>query len=127
MRTPILALAIAATTSLAALPARAITLENYQKYRADTRSVTATYKSLLEIRMEGLVHGLVLASKEMQAAGGKPLVCAPAEARIRGVELLKMLDDELKAPSRDGGKPYAATTQVEDVMVALIRKNWACR
>jgi hypothetical protein len=126
MRKPSFVLALLAA-AFAAAPAGAITLENYQKYRVDTRSVNATYKSLLEVRMEGLVHGLVLASKEIQAAGGRPFVCPPADARIRGVELVKMLDDELKAPSRDGGKPYAASTQVEEVLVALVRKNWACR
>ncbi len=126
-RTAIISAAFAAAALVAAAgAAHAITLENYQKYRADSRDVRATYKSLLEIRMEGVLQGLVMANRQIAAAGGKPLLCAPADLRIRGAEVLSMLDDELKAPSRDQGRPYPPTTNIEDVLVTVAERRWPC-
>lgn len=126
-RTSIFRAALAAAALVAASgAAHAITLENYQKYRADSRDVRATYKSLIEIRVEGVLQGLVLASRRIAAAGGKPLLCPPADLRIRGAEVLTMLDEELKTPSRDQGRPYPPTTNIEDVLVSVAERRWPC-
>lgn len=120
--------AIAATALVlaAALPARAITLENYQKYRLDTRNVQATFKSLIEVRIEGVLQGLMLANRAAETAGGKPLFCAPAGLQMRGAEVLKMLDTELTSGTGADGKPYPGTIMIEDVLLTLAQKRWPC-
>lgn len=109
-----------------ARPAGAITLENYQKYRLDTRNVSATFKSLLEVRMEGVLQGLMIANRAAEAAGGKPLFCPPANLQMRGTEVLKMLDTELTNGVGADGKPYSGTAVIEDVLFALAQKRWPC-
>jgi hypothetical protein len=115
-------LAIAGATS----GAGAITLENYQKYRLDTRTVNATTKSLVEVRLEGVLHGLNMANQRLRAAGGKPLFCAPAELRLRGKEVMDLLDGELKSPSGREGRPYAQDTAIEDVLLIAAQRRWPC-
>jgi hypothetical protein len=110
----------------AAAPAGAIKLENYQKYRLDTRNVQATFKSLIEVRVEGVLQGLLIANRAMTAAGGKPLFCPPAALQMRGADALKLLDTELTAGTGADGKPYPGDTNIEDVMLKVAQKRWPC-
>lgn len=120
------ALAAAALVLGAALPAGAITLENYQKYRLDARNVQATFKSLIEVRIEGVLQGLMIANRAIEAAGGKTLFCVPAGLQMRGPDVLKMLDAELTTGTGADGKPYPGTTVIEDVLLTLAQKRWPC-
>lgn len=106
--------------------AGAITIENYQKYRMDSRTVNATTKSLVEVRLEGVLQGFVIANHRLKAEGGKPLFCAPAELRLRGKEVMEMLDAEIKSPSGREGRPYPQDTAIEDVLLIAAQRRWAC-
>ena len=121
-----LAALVAAFAVMGAPPAGAITLDSYQKYRLDSRSVQATVKSLLEVRIEGVLQGLIMSNRAVEAAGGKPLFCAPAGVQLRGPDVLKMLDTELTAGTGADGKPYPGTTMIEDVLLTLAQKRWPC-
>lgn len=118
----------AAAIACAALapPAHAIKLENYQKYRLDSRNVQATFKSLMEIRMEGVLQGFIIASRAVAAAGGKPPICAPEKLEMRGADVLKMLDAELNTGTGADGKPHGNETVIEDVLFTLAQKRWPC-
>jgi hypothetical protein len=116
----------AAALALGASPASAIKLENYQKYRLDSRNVQATFKSLIEVRIEGVLLGLVIASRAAAAAGGKPLFCPPQNLQMRGAEAVKLLDTELTAGTGADGKPYPGDTNIEDVMLKVVQKQWPC-
>lgn len=117
--------ALAALAATAA-PADAIKLENYQKYRLDSRNVQATFKSMIEVRMEGVLQGLLIANLATVAAGAKPLFCPPENLQLRGPEVLRLLDDELTAGVGADGKPYPGDTVIEDVMLKVARKRWPC-
>lgn len=127
---PIRTLAFLGAAFAAALagvsPATAIKLENYQKYRLDSRSVQATFKSMIEVRMEGVLQGIVIANRAIKAAGGQPTVCMPETLQLRGAEVLKLLDDELNNGRTADGKPYGNETVIEDVLFALAQKRWPC-
>jgi len=110
----------------AAAPAGAIKLENYQKYRLDSRNVQATFKSLIEIRMEGVLQGLLIANRAAVADGGKPLFCPPDKLEMRGADVVKLLDSELTAGTAADGKPYSGDTNIEDVMLKVAQKRWPC-
>jgi hypothetical protein len=116
----------AAALALGSAPAGAIKLENYQKYRLDSRSVQATFKSLIEVRIEGVLHGLFIANRAAVAAGGKPLFCPPANLQMRGAEAVKLLDTELTSGTGADGKPYPGDTNIEDVMLKVAQKQWPC-
>jgi hypothetical protein len=116
----------AAALLLGAAPARAIKLENYQKYRLDSRNVQATFKSLIEVRIEGVLQGLVIANRAAVAAGGKPLFCPPANLQMRGADAVKLLDTELTAGTGADGRPYPGDTNIEDVMLKVAQKQWPC-
>jgi len=118
--------ALALAAALGAAPAGAIKLENYQKYRLDSRNVQATYKSLLEIRMEGVLQDLIIANRAAVVAGAKALFCAPENAQLRGPDVLKLLDTELNAGTGADGKPYPGDTNIEDVMLKVAQKRWPC-
>src|SRR5688500_6419349 len=102
---------------LACSPAQAITVENYQKYRLDSRTVKATPKTLLEVRMEGVLHGLLMANRRARAMQGRPLFCAPDDLKLPGSEVIDMVERELKSPSQDGGRTYSPDTAVEEVLL----------
>jgi hypothetical protein len=121
-----LAAALAACAVLGAAPAAAITLENYQKYRLDSRDMKATVKSLLELRIEGVLQGLIVANRRLVADGAKPLFCAPEKLQLRGSEVLRMLDDELTGGRTAEGKPYPGDTLIEDVVLVMARRRWPC-
>jgi hypothetical protein len=116
----------AAALCLGTAPASAIKLENYQKYRLDTRNVQATFKSMIEVRIEGVLTGLLIANRAAEAAGTKPLFCPPQNLQMRGAEALKLLDDELTSGTGADGKPYPADTNIEDVMLRVAQKRWPC-
>lgn len=118
--------ALAVAALVLGQPAGAITLENYQKYRLDTRNVSATFKSLLEVRMEGVLQGLLIANRAAEAAGGKPLFCPPANLQMRGADAVKLLDTELTAGTGADGRPYPGDTNIEDVMLKVAQKQWPC-
>jgi len=118
--------AAAAAALLAVSPAAAIKLENYQKYRLDSRNVQATFKSMIEVRMEGVLQGFVIASRAIKAAGGQPPVCIPETLQLRGAEVLKLLDDELNTGRTADGQPYGNDTVIEDVLFTLAQKRWPC-
>ena len=107
-------------------PASAIKLENYQKYRLDSRNVQATFKSLIEVRIEGVLQGLLIANRAAEAAGAKPLFCPPANLQMRGADALKLLDTELTSGAGADGKPYPGDTNIEDVMLKVAQKQWPC-
>jgi len=116
----------AAALALGIAPAGAIKLENYQKYRLDSRSVQATFKSMIEIRIEGVLQGLFIANRAAVAAGAKPLFCPPANLQIRGADAVKLLDSELTSGTGTDGKPYPGDTNIEDVMLRVAQKQWPC-
>lgn len=116
----------AAALALGGSPAGAIKLENYQKYRLDSRNVQATFKSLIEVRIEGVLQGLLIANRAAAAAGARPLFCPPARLQMRGAEALKLLDTELTAGTGADGKPYPGDTNIEDVMLKVAQKQWPC-
>jgi hypothetical protein len=116
----------AAALCLGTAPASAIKLENYQKYRLDTRNVQATFKSMIEVRIEGVLTGLLIANRAAEAAGTKPLFCPPQNLQMRGAEALKLLDDELTSGTGADGKPYPGDTNIEDVMLKVAQKRWPC-
>lgn len=116
----------AGALALGASPASAIKLENYQKYRLDSRNVQATFKSLIEVRIEGVLQGLVIANRAAVAAGGRPLFCPPQTLQMRGAEAVKLLDTELTAGTGADGKPYPGDTNIEDVMLKVVQKQWPC-
>ena len=128
LRFPVLLRAALAAAGVAAwaMPAAAIKLENYQKYRLDSRSVQATFKSMIEVRMEGVLQGFLIASRGIAAAGGKPQICAPATVQMSGADVLKMLDQELNSGTGADGKPYGNDTVIEDVLFTLAQKRWPC-
>jgi hypothetical protein len=116
----------AAALLLGAAPASAIKLENYQKYRLDSRNVQATFKSLIEVRIEGVLQGLVIANRAAVAAGGRPLFCPPQTLQMRGADAVKLLDTELTSGTGADGKPYPGDTNIEDVMLKVAQKQWPC-
>lgn len=116
----------AAALVLGAAPASAIKLENYQRYRLDTRNVQATFKSMIEVRIEGVLTGLLIANRAAEAAGAKRLFCPPQNLQMRGAEALKLLDDELTSGTGADGKPYPGDTNIEDVMLKVAQKRWPC-
>ena len=120
------AAAAAVALLFGAAPASAIKLENYQKYRLDTRNVQATFKSMIEVRIEGVLTGLLIANRAAEAAGAKALFCPPQNLQMRGAEALKLLDDELTSGTGADGKPYPADTNIEDVMLRVAQKRWPC-
>lgn len=122
----ILSLAALAALALGIAPAGAIKLENYQKYRLDSRSVQATYKSMIEVRIEGVLQGLVIANRAAVAAGARPLFCPPENLQMRGPDVLKLLDTELTSGTGADGKPYANDINIEDVMLKVAQKRWPC-
>ncbi|MCW5771828.1 MAG: hypothetical protein KIT16_09355 [Rhodospirillaceae bacterium] len=117
---------VAATAMLAAAPAGAIKLENYEKYRLDARNMRATLKSLLEVRLEGVMLGLLIANRNVVAAGGKPLFCAPERTQMGGADVMKLLDEELTNGRTAEGKPYPNDANVEDIVLIVARKRWPC-
>ena len=118
--------AAAAALALGAAPAGAIKLENYQKYRLDSRNVQATFKSLIEVRIEGVLQGLFIANRAAVAAGARPLFCPPANLQMRGADAVKLLDTELTSGTGAAGKPYPGDTNIEDVMLKVAQKQWPC-
>lgn len=120
------AAAAAFAVALGASPAGAIKLENYQKYRLDSRNVQATFKSLIEVRIEGVLQGLFIANRAAVAAGARPLFCPPANLQMRGADAVKLLDTELTSGTGADGKPYPGDTNIEDVMLKVAQKQWPC-
>lgn len=131
----LLALALAAT----AQPAGAVTVADYQKWRHATRTVRATPTGLVEVRLGGILSGLLLANRRLGRAGGPLLFCPPAGAPEGGMasggvasggmasgDLRKRVDAELKSPSRPGGEPWPADTGIGTVVLHILQRAWQC-
>ena len=121
----LLVLALAA----AAHPAGAVTVADYQKWRHATRTVRATPTGLVEVRLGGILSGLLLANGRLGRAGGPVLFCPPASAAAGGmasVDLRKRVDAELKSPSRPSGEPWPADTGIGAVVLHILQRVWRC-
>ena len=120
-----LGLALAAMADLA----RAVTVADYQKWRHATRTVRATPTGLVEVRLGGILSGLLLANRRLGRAGSPVLFCLPAHAPEGGMtsgDLRKLLDAELKSPSRPGGEPWPPDTGVAAVVLHILQRAWRC-
>ena len=115
-------------------PARAVTVADYQKWRHATRTVRATPTGLVEVRLGGILSGLLLANRRLGRAGSPVLFCLPADAPDGGMTdggmtsgaLRKRLDAELKSPSRPGGEPWPPDTGVAAVVLHILQRAWRC-
>ena len=110
-------------------PARAVTVADYQKWRHATRTVRATPTGLVEVRLGGILSGLLLANRRLGRAGSPVLFCLPADAPDGGMtsgDLRKRLDAELKSPSRPGGEPWPPNTGVAAVVLHILQQAWRC-
>ncbi len=113
----------------AAQPAGAVTVADYQKWRHDARTVRATPTGLVEVRLGGILSGLLLANGKLGRAGGPLLFCPPADAPEGGMastDLRKRVDSELKSPSRPGGAPWPAGTRIGTVVLHILQRAWRC-
>ncbi len=120
------AAAIASVIALAA-PAGAVTVADYQKWRHATRTLSATPTGLIEVRLGGILRGLMLANRRLDRAGGPVLFCpAAAGGGMAGAGLRKRLDAELKAPSRTGGAPWPPDTGIATVVLHILQRLWRC-
>lgn len=121
----LLAFALAAAAS----PAGAVTVADYQKWRHATRTVRATPTGLVEVRLGGILRGLMLANRRLRRAGGPVLFCPPAGAPpdgMAGGDLRKRIDAELKSPSRPGGEPWPAAAEIGAVALYILQRDWPC-
>lgn len=110
-------------------PAAAVTVADYQKWRHATRTVRATPTGLVEVRLGGILGGLLLANRRLGRAGMPVLFCPPADAPDNGMasgDLRKRIDGELKAPSRPGGKPWTPDTNIAAVVLHILQRAWRC-
>jgi hypothetical protein len=118
------ALVLALVLALPA-PAAALTVGDYQKWRASNETVRATPRGLLEIRVYGIYQGLALAQRRQQAAGHAALFCPPA-APPEAKAVREILEQELQAPATPDRKPYPAATPIEDALLAALAKRYPC-
>ncbi len=81
---------------------------------------------MIEVRIEGVLQGLLIANHAAQAAGAKPLFCPPQNPQMRGADALKLLDTELASGNGADGKPYPGDTNIEEVMLKVAQKQWPC-
>jgi hypothetical protein len=107
-------------------PSRALTVENYQKWRLDTRSVAVSRQAVLEIRFLGVFEGLLLANTIAAQRQQQPTFCPPKGAHLSGRALRKLVDAELKQPSLNKGRPYDTKTSVDFVLLVVVAKKWPC-
>ena len=113
----------------AAQPAGAVTVADYQKWRHATRTVRATPTGLVEVRLGGILSGLLLANGRLGRAGAPLLFCPPDGAPPDGMasgDLRKRVDAELKSPSRPGGEPWPADTGIGAVVLHILQRDWRC-
>ena len=104
-------------------------MADYQKWRHATRTVRATPTGLVEVRLGGILSGLLLANRRLGRAGAPLLFCPPADAPAGGmasVELRKRVDAELKSPSRPGGELWPAETGIGAVVLHILQRAWRC-
>ncbi len=115
--------------TLATQPALAVTVGDYQKWRHDTRTLQATPTGLIEVRIGGILHGLSIANQQLTKAGGPVLYCepnSPKSVRLAGSAVRKLLDKELKSPSRFPGTPWPAQTRISAVILYILQRTWPC-
>lgn len=108
-------------------PAAAVTVGDYQKWRLIDRTWRTTPTAVLEVRLLGMFQGLLLANTVIQRRGNNPLFCFTTETAVTGSTLRKWVDDEIKAPSIGGGKPYEPETAIEAVVLVVAAKNFPCK
>jgi len=123
------ALLLSLVAAMAAPPAAAVTVSDYQKWRHATRTLQATPTGLIEVRIGGILRGLAIANRKLTAAGGAVLYCRPdslKDAELTSKTARKMLDDELKSPSRPRGAPWPAKTRISAVLLHILQRTWSC-
>ena len=84
---------------------------------------------LVEVRLGGILSGLLLANRRLGRAGSPVLFCLPADAPEGGMtsgDLRKLLDAELKSPSRPRGEPWPPDTGVAAVVLRILQRAWRC-
>ena len=121
----LLALALAA----AACPAEAVTVADYQKWRHATRAMRATPTGLIEVRLGGVLSALQMVNTLLIRNDGPLLFCPPGDAEDGGMgggDMRKLVDSELKSPSRPGGEPWPADTAVSAVVLYILKRKWPC-
>ncbi len=126
MAAGLLGLALAAPAG----PSAAVTVADYQKWRHATRTVRATPTGLVEVRLGGLLGGLLLANSRLGQAGMPVLFCPPADAPedgMAGSDLRKRIDGELKSPSRPSGEPWPPDTDIAAIVLHILQRAWRCR
>ena len=119
-------LAAAFALAFAVPMARAITIENYRKWSAVNRPLKASARSILEVRLEGVYAGLVLADRMNRKRGGSPLFCPPDTVVPSGKMVREMVDTEIDRPSDRSIKAYPADTAVELLVLTAARHRWPC-
>lgn len=115
--------------ALPAGPAGAVTVADYQKWRHATGTVRASPTGLVEVRLGGILSGLLLTNRRLGRAGSPVLFCLPADAPDGGMtsgDLRKRLDGELKSPSRPGGEPWPPDTNIAAVVLHILQRAWRC-
>lgn len=126
---PVCAGLLALALATLAQPAGAVTVADYQKWRHDARTVRATPTGLVEVRLGGILSGLLLSNRRLGRAGGPLLFCPPAdvpEGGMASADLRKLVDSELKSPSRPGDEPWPAGTRIATVVLHILQRAWRC-
>ncbi len=120
------ALAVALVMSGAAFSAKAITLGDYQNWRARKGAIRATPQSILQVRLGGVFRGYEWANEMLRRRGAAPFFCPPKDLRIGDKAIIKLLDGEIAKPTLGGGKPYAKTASIYLLLLVAASKKWPC-
>jgi len=116
----------AAIVLLLPAAATAITIENYEKWRASNKTLMATPKTLLGVRLLGIFQGLQVGNRALRDRKQPPLFCVPAGAQVTGADIAKLVDQELKAPTTRNGQPYNPKLEISVVVAVAAARRWPC-
>lgn len=120
------AVAMVGCLSARLTPAAALTIGNYEKWRASNQVVQATPKTLLASRLFGVFRGLETANALLKKRGQAPLFCRPPGVKMTGGAIAKMVDQELRGRGLRGEKPYQATRRISDIVAIAVARRWPC-
>lgn len=118
-----------AVIGLSGTPAKAVTVEDYQKWRLSGRTIQATPTGLISIHVGGVLQGFMLANRRLGAAGLPVLFCVPSAAPRDGMKsaaLRKLIDTELKNTTRPLSAPWPPKSAVASVILHILRNEWPC-
>lgn len=124
-----LAALIAAAIGSSGVPAWAVSVDAYQKWRLSGRTVRATPTGLISLHVGGVLQGFLLVNRRLRAAGLPVLFCVPATAPPDGMttaDLRKLIDKELKTTSRPLSAPWPPKSAVATVILHILRNEWPC-